>query len=422
MTGTAPAVSAPALPDGVAPQLERAGTCELAVALPTYNNADTVKAVATAVVHGLEKDFAGVRAALINPDAGSGDGTPALLAELPVPVVAIAHDAPPSERLAVPYHGVPGRGAALHAAFVTAHHLGARALVLLEADVTTVTGDWVSRLASPVLDATADLVSPVYPRHRYDGSIVTLMVSPLLRALFGRRLQRPLTGQMGLSPRLVDHLLAQPRTVWTGRDVTDVWMLGAAVAGGFTVGESWLGPRAIKSRTRTHDLPTMVAQTLGATFTVMDRYPDLWLEVRGSQAVVAAGEPSVPTTAPIEVNVERMVEAFRLGVRDLTSIWEYVLAPETLSDVLGLEPGLGGRFSFPDDLWARVVYDFALGHHYNVVHRDHLLRSLVPLYLGRTAAFVLATERLGAEATVLAADAIGAAFERQKPYLVERWR
>ena len=50
-----------------------------------------------------------------------------------------------------------------------------------------------------------------------------------------------------------------------------------------------------------------------------------------------------------------------------------------------------GRLRFSDDLWARVIYDFALGHHYAVVHRDHLLRSLTPLYLGRTAAYVLAT-------------------------------
>jgi hypothetical protein len=73
-------------------------------------------------------------------------------------------------------------------------------------------------------------------------------------------------------------------------------------------------------------------------------------------------------------------------------------------------------------VWARVVYDFALGHHYGVVHRDHLLRSLVPLYLGRTAALVIATEPLGAEATNRATEAVGTAFERQKPYLVERWR
>jgi len=115
-----------------------------------------------------------------------------------------------------------------------------------------------------------------------------------------------------------------------------------------------------------------------------------------------------------------MLEAFRLGVRDLTPIWELVLAPETLADVLTLESG--GGMGFPDDLWVRVVYDFALGHHYSIVHRDHLLRSLTPLYLGRTAAFVTATRTLGAPASQAQLDLVGAAFERQKPYLVEHWR
>ena len=65
---------------------------------------------------------------------------------------------------------------------------------------------------------------------------------------------------------------------------------------------------------------------------------------------------------------------------------------------------------------------FALGHRYGVVHREHLLRSLVPLYLGRTAAFVAATQASdGAEAEA-ALERVGAAFEAEKPYLTERWR
>src|SRR5439155_282628 len=83
---------------------------------------------------------------------------------------------------------------------------------------------------------------------------------------------------------------------------------------------------------------------------------------------------------------------------DLAGIWEHILAPETLGDILSLDVGDAGRFRFPDELWARAVYDFALGHHYSVVHRDHLLRSLVPLYLGRTAAFVATTRRADAAA------------------------
>jgi hypothetical protein len=103
-------------------------------------------------------------------------------------------------------------------------------------------------------------------------------------------------------------------------------------------------------------------------------------------------------------------------------VWEHVLAPETLGDVLGLDTVAPDRFRFPDDLWARVVYDFALGYHYGVVHRDHLLRSLVPLYLGRTAAFVIEADPRSAEATEALLERVAEAFERQKPYLTERWR
>jgi glucosylglycerate synthase len=117
-----------------------------------------------------------------------------------------------------------------------------------------------------------------------------------------------------------------------------------------------------------------------------------------------------------------MLDAFRLGVRDLGGIWDLILAPDTLGELLVLENATGPGLRFRDDLWARIVYEFALGHHYAVVHRDHLLRSLVPIYLGRTAAYVQATRAATAEATERILEDTALAFERQKPYLVEHWR
>src|SRR6185503_20446333 len=120
-------------------------------------------------------------------------------------------------------------------------------------------------------------------------------------------------------------------------------------------------------------LPAMVAQTLGGVLTVMDRHDDLWREVRGSEPLPAVGEMILPDTEPRPVNVEQMLRAFRQGLRDLMPVWEHVLAPDTLGDVLSLEAAADTTdFRFPDDLWARVVYDAALGHHYAVIHRDHL--------------------------------------------------
>jgi len=403
-------------------QIERVGSCDLAVALLTYNNAATAPAVAAAARAGIELHCAGARAALVNLDSGSSDGTRDALAMAGLPVVSVVHDAPLTERATVPFHGVPGRGAALRSALQIARQLGARALLVLEADVTSVNDTWVERLLGPVRAERADLALAAYARHRYDGTITNLLLAPLIRTLYGRRLRQPLGGAQALSRRLVDHLLLQPSRAWTGRDLADLWLVGTAIADGFAVCEAWVGRRRVESRTRTSDLPAMVAQTLGPVFTVMDHHHDLWLDVRGSEPLPSVGEPVPPSTEPIAVDVERMIGAFHLGLRDLGPIWEQVLAPETLADVFDLEGRDTGRFRFPDDVWARVVYDFALAHHYGVVHRDHLLRSLVPLYLGRTAAFVIATRDGDALATEAALDAVGCAFERQKPYLVERWR
>jgi hypothetical protein len=371
---------------------------------------------------GLERHFAGVSATLVNVDAGSSDGTPELVAAAGLPVLLLQNDAPITERSVVPFHGVPGRSAGLRLACERAQRLGARAVVVLEADVTSVSDEWLARLAGPLAQDKTDLVVPAYARHRYDGTITNLILAPLIRALYGRRLRQPLPGSLGFSGRLVEHLLAHPRSHWKGREATDVWIVGTAIADGFSVWEAWLGPRRVQSRTRTTDLPAMVAQTLGAVFTAMDQHQDLWLEVRGSEPVPSVGTPTLPTTEPVTVDVERMIAAFHQGIRDLGSIWEHILAPDTLGEILALEGAASGDFKFPDDLWPRVVYDFALGHRYGVVHREHLLRSLVPLYLGRTAAFVLATAPADAVVTQAALDAVGTAFERQKPYLVERWR
>jgi hypothetical protein len=403
-------------------QIERVGPCEIAIGVPTYNNAGTIPAVTEAVRVAVDKHFRGVPVAIVNADAGSSDGTPSALAQAGVPAVLAHSEAPLSERAEVPFHGVPGRGEALRTILGVTRRLGARALVLLEADVTTITDDWPQRLSRPIREDGADWVAAAYVRHRYDGTITRLLLSPLLRALYSRRLHQPIGGQQALSARLVEHLLVHPRWNWAGRDVTDVWIVGTAIADGFSVWEVPLGAYRVHSVTRTHDLPTMVAQSLGAVFTVMDRHGDLWLETRGSEPVPGYADLPPALAEPIEVDVERMIEAFRLGLRDLTTIWEHIMTAETLGDVLALDAPDPGRFRFPDDLWARVVYDFALGHHYAVVHREHLLRSLVPLYLGRTAAFIIATREGSAAVTEAQVEAVGAAFERQKAYLVERWR
>ena len=80
------------------------------------------------------------------------------------------------------------------------------------------------------------------------------------------------------------------------------------------------------------------------------------------------------------------------------------------------------EFRVEDALWARTLYDFAMGHRLRVIARDHLLRSLAPLYLAWLASFVLELRHATPEAAEARIERLCLAFEAEKPYLISMWR
>ena len=148
-------------------------------------------------------------------DAGSTDGTREAAREAvrPAALVEVEYErgTPLGE---LPYHGYPGRAAALRAILQTAQRAGARACAVLDAGLQGVAPDWIERLVGPVLTDGFDYVSPYYMRHVNEGDITKGIVYPMFRALYGVRLRQPAAGEFGCSGRLVTHYL---RTGLLGR-------------------------------------------------------------------------------------------------------------------------------------------------------------------------------------------------------------
>ena len=84
-------------------------------------------------------------------------------------------------------------------------------------------------------------------------------------------------------------------------------------------------------------------------------------------------------------------------------------------------PPKADAFTMPPDLWVRTVYDFVAATHHRRLPVEHVLRTLTPLYLGRTAAWVVQSQPFGAVEVEAEIDALSARFEACKPYLRERW-
>jgi len=116
-----------------------------------------------------------------------------------------------------------------------------------------------------------------------------------------------------------------------------------------------------------------------------------------------------------------MLGIFRQAARDLEEIWQAALAPATLAEVEQLVGQDPGSFAFPDELWVRVVWDFAVAYKRRVLPQEALLRSFVPLYLGRTGSFVLRTAEAGAEEVETIIQDLAESFLRDKGYLLQRW-
>lgn len=76
----------------------------------------------------------------------------------------------------------------------------------------------------------------------------------------------------------------------------------------------------------------------------------------------------------------------------------------------------------PNALWVRIVYDFLVAHRERTVNRSHLVGALVPLYFGWAASHLLAVGAEGESGAEQQIEALAAAFETDKPYLLARWR
>jgi hypothetical protein len=416
--------SAVPLQPAVERRLQELGEVDLLVGIPSFNNARTIGHVVLAVHAGFAKYFPERRAVIVNSDGGSSDGTPDVVAaaDFSAPgAILVSHPLAPVNKIVTPYHGIPGKGSAFRTIFAIADRLKARACAVVDSDLRSITPEWMQLLLGPVLQAGFDYVAPLYLRHKYDGTITNSIVYPMTRALYGKEVRQPIGGDFGFSGRLASHYLTKP--VWesnVARFGIDVWMTTTAIADGFKVCQAFLGAKIHDAKDPGADLAGMLAQVVSSVFDMMPAHLDAWKAVLRAEPVPLYGFPHGVGLEPVRVDVERMLRVFKNGARDLDEVWRGVLAPETHSELLWVAKENGG-FRFPDRLWARVVYDFAVAYARRALPAEQLLGSLFPLYLGRTASFVLQTPEASAEDVERIIAGTGDEFLSQKPYLLERW-
>jgi hypothetical protein len=393
------------------------GPVEVLVGVCALNQARSAARVVEAAAGGLAGPLADRKCGIVVVEAGFRSET------LDAVSSWLANRVPGPPVCCVRIAGPPSRSRAILGVLAVAHRLGPAVSALVDAGLVSLTPDGLGRLVQPILSGEADCVSPAYTHTASEGTLTTNLLAPMCGALYGRRIQQLLGGCAAVSGQVATQLLGTEArdSDLTGHGLEIRLALDAIVSGSRIV-EVHQGRKALDAGLAPPDLATTIAHTVGPFFRLMDRYRSFWSESGASTPVPRNGDPPAILPEAGEVQSDRMVRAFKLGLKDLLPVWEQALQEETLASLYPLGLLSPDEFVFPAEDWARVAFDFAVAYHEQRLPRDHLLRALTPLYLGRVAAF-LREAHAGMPGRMPAVlESVGRAFEVEKAGLIARWR
>ncbi len=395
---------------------EKIKDAEIVICIPSYNEADSISYPTRQADEGLTRYFKDRSSVIINCDNNSPDNTRQAFLDTPTKTPKIYLSTP---------DGVKGKGNNFKNLFQKVVELGARSVVVIDADLKSITPEWIKHLCEPLFSGFS-YVAPLYVRHKYDGTITNGIAYPLTRALYGRRVRQPIGGDFGFSGKL--GRTYQESKGWDEAVANfgiDIWMTTLAINQRVKICQSFLGrPKIHRTKDPGGSLGPMFRQVVGTIFSLMRPFESFWTKVKYSRptAIFGFGLGEVEMPPKVEVDEENLLNKFRLGFDQYSDTWKALLAGDVYKKLLEIKDMKEREFNFPTDLWARVLFDMGVAYRDATTDRDGLMNSLIPLYFGRTLSFVKRTRRMSIKQAEDAIEEDCMTFEMAKPYLLQRWK
>jgi glycosyltransferase involved in cell wall biosynthesis len=389
---------------------------DLVIGIPSYNNASTISYVVEIIDRGLKKYFPSQKSLILNVDGGSRDSTRKKFGGTKVSKNVFLE----SKK----YEVISGKGFALKKIFETALEYQPMACMTIDADLKSISPEWIRNLLSPIINKGYDLVTPIYSRNKFDGTITKNLAFPLTTVLYGKKILQPIGGDFGFSAKIANAYLE--KNVWE-TDVAkfgiDIFMTTTAVAENFKVCQVFLG-------TKIHDpkdprgLGPMFAQVSSAIFSLMKNYESAWKENKTLKMVpIFFNKKEEQVEGNILVNPESLISEFRSKFKKYKYYYSHILYQSHLEvlEKLAKEKDIK-NFRLPLDLWAKLVYDFAVEANESAIDKKFLYDAFTTLYFAQVASYILTAQDLNNKDAEKYVEKIIEAFQTNKTYLFRRWR
>lgn len=398
-------------------RLEKMEHVDMVVGIPCFNNDATVAHVIDMVSEGIAEYYQDIQAVIIISDGGSTDDTREIARDKTV------H--PFIEKIVTIYRGLPGKGSALRMIFESASFLETKVCVLFDADLRSITPDWIKALADPVLAHGQDFVAPVYSRYKYDATITNNIAYNLTRVLFGKRVRQPIGGDFAISAKTISIYFDCVHDIWMtdiARFGIDIWMTTSAIKHELSICQAYLGTKIHDVKDPLENLGPMFRQVVYPLFQVMENSVETWKTIKGSTAIPTYGTPTMEEPKPFTVDLPGMIDNFKGGFKNFSVLWKRIINPQSYAVLESLTKNKTKEdFVLPTEDWAKIVYDFAATFHHWKRDRGKLVEIMRPLYYARVASFINRTKDMDNTQAEEVVEQQAQVFEDLKPYLIKRW-
>ena len=270
-------------------------------------------------------------------------------------------------------------------------------------------------MARPILEDRTDYVTPLYLRHKYDGTITNNVCYPLTSALYGVKVRQPIGGDFAVGSKLIEVFLSKPEKVWqsnVARFGIDIWMTTTAINELEKLPvQAALGAKVHDVKDPGKQLQGMFVQVVQTLFELMIEYQDRWKNVNDLIDTEIYGEQPAQRVEEIVVDLKNLKEKASKTLRERMPC-RVSLRRELLESILK-------NGTLDVEQWVETVYEFALA--YKRERSEEIVLDLLPFYFARVADFVEKTKDMdSAEAEKLIESQLQLFIQLKEPFK-RRW-
>jgi hypothetical protein len=380
---------------------------DIIVGIPSYNESDTIPYVTKTVGEGLAEYFPDKKSVIVNIDNNSPDNTKEAFLDTKTRI---------EKKYISTAHGIRGKGNNILNLFNFAKQVGAEVIIVVDADLRSITKEWVEYLGRPIADGY-DYVLPLYSRHQFDGTITNHICYPAMFGMLSTDIRQPIGGEFAFSPKLIKYLLKQAWNESTRQYGVDIFMSLNAVLGGFKVCQSGLGTKIHKASAP--KLGIMFEQVIETLLTILVQNKDAWMTRNNGDIFVPDTFGLKDLAEPQELDIDILdlkgkgqmeYSKYQTDIKDLLEPYAF----SRIHEMFEME-----TFDLTILLWTQIFY--SLVYRYDVSKNDEerrkIINALKPLYFARSLSFNYHTWKYNVKYSEMEIRKSALGFASQKYYL-----